>query len=98
MPGAPVAEAVLTELEGRIKSLVDGGYTPGLATILVGDDDASARYVGMKQAKARELGFTSPNAHLPADATQQQVVAAIREFNDDPSVDAILFQHPTPAQ
>jgi methylenetetrahydrofolate dehydrogenase (NADP+)/methenyltetrahydrofolate cyclohydrolase len=98
MPGAPVAEAVLTELEGRIKSLVDGGYTPGLATILVGDDDASARYVGMKQAKARELGFTSPNAHLPADATQQQVVAAIREFNDDPSVDAILFQHPTPPQ
>jgi methylenetetrahydrofolate dehydrogenase (NADP+)/methenyltetrahydrofolate cyclohydrolase len=98
MPGAPVADAVLTELEGRVKSLVDGGYRPGLATILVGDDDASARYVGMKQAKALELGFTSPHVHLPADATQADVVGAMRELNGDASVDAILFQHPTPPQ
>ncbi len=98
MPGAPVADAVLSELEGRVKSLIDGGYRPGLATILVGDDDASARYVGMKQRKAQELGFTAPHAHLPHDATQEQLLAAIRAFNDDPSVDAILMQHPTPPQ
>src|SRR6478609_6329401 len=98
MPGAPMADAVLTELEGRVKSLVDVGYRPGLATILVGDDDASARYVGMKQAKAVELGFTSPHVHLPADATQADVVGAIRALNSDSSVDAILFQHPTPPQ
>src|SRR3954468_12671797 len=98
MPGAPMADALLTELEGRVKSLVDSGSTPGLATILVGDDDASARYVAMKQAKAVELGFASPHAHLGADATQDEVVGTIREFNDDPSIDAILFQHPTPPQ
>jgi methylenetetrahydrofolate dehydrogenase (NADP+)/methenyltetrahydrofolate cyclohydrolase len=98
MPGGPVADAALTEIEGRVKSLIDRGHTPGLATILVGDDDASARYVAMKQAKAIELGFTSPHAHLPADATQADVVQTIRGFNDEPSVDAILFQHPTPPQ
>ncbi len=98
MPGAPVAEAVLADLAPRIKMLIDAGQTPGLATILVGDDDASARYVGMKQAKAIELGFTAPHAHLPADATQADVVAAIRRANDDPTVHAILLQHPTPPQ
>src|SRR3954467_3828027 len=98
MPGAPMADAVLTELEGRVKSLVDTGYRPGLATILVGDDDASARYVGMKQAKAVELGFPSPPANLPARAPKADVGGAIRELNTDPSVDAILFQHPTPPQ
>ena len=41
MPGAPMADALLTELEGRVKSLVDTGYRPGLATVLVGDDDAT---------------------------------------------------------
>jgi methylenetetrahydrofolate dehydrogenase (NADP+)/methenyltetrahydrofolate cyclohydrolase len=98
MPGAPMADALLTELEGRVKSLVDTGYTPGLATVLVGDDDASARYVGMKQAKANELGFASPHVHLANDATQAQVIGALRELNEDRSVDAILFQHPTPPQ
>ncbi len=98
MPGAAMADALLTELEGRVKSLLDTGYRPGLATVLVGDDDASARYVGMKQRKALELGFTSPHVHLPADATQEQVVCAIRELNADAAVDAILFQHPTPPQ
>ncbi len=96
MPGAPVADAVFSDLERRVKALVEAGRQPGLATILVGDDDASARYVAMKQAKAIELGFAAPHAHLPVDATQADVVATIRAFNDDPTVDAILFQHPTP--
>ena len=73
------------------------GTDPGLATILVGDDAASAGYIRMKQEKAAELGFTSPHVHLPADATQADVVAAIRSFNDDPTVDGMLVQHPTPA-
>jgi methylenetetrahydrofolate dehydrogenase (NADP+)/methenyltetrahydrofolate cyclohydrolase len=52
----------------------------------------------MKQAKAEELGCTSPHVHLGDDATQADLVAAIRAFNDDPSVDAMLVQHPTPPQ
>jgi methylenetetrahydrofolate dehydrogenase (NADP+)/methenyltetrahydrofolate cyclohydrolase len=98
MPGAPVSEATFADLEPRIKRLVDLGHTPGLATILVGDDGASAGYIRMKQEKAAEVGMTSPHMHLPADAQQSDLVAAIRAFNDDPTVDAMLVQHPAPPQ
>jgi methylenetetrahydrofolate dehydrogenase (NADP+)/methenyltetrahydrofolate cyclohydrolase len=98
MPGAPVSEATFADLAPRIKQLVDRGHTPGLATILVGDDGASAGYIRMKQEKAAEVGMTSPHVHLPDDATQADLLAAIHAFNDDPSVDAMLVQHPTPKQ
>lgn len=98
MPGAPVADAVFADLAPRIEKLKAQGHTPGLGTLLVGDDDASARYVGMKQAKAVELGCTSPHVHLPADADQDAVIGAIRELNRDPTVDGILFQYPAPPQ
>ncbi len=98
MPGGPVADAVLGEVADRVSTLREKGVTPGLATILVGDDDASAGYVRMKQKKAEELGITSPHIHLPQDATQDDLVAAIIGFNVDPSVHAMLVQHPTPPQ
>ena len=98
LPGAPVAEAVFADLAPRIAALKTAGVTPGLGTILVGDDSASAGYVGMKMAKATELGLASPHAHLPQDATTQDVVDVIRRFNDDPAVTAMIFQHPTPPQ
>jgi len=98
MPGAPVAEATFADLEPRIKRLVEHGVTPGLGTILVGDDGASAGYIRMKQEKAEAVGFTSPHVHLPEDATQADLLAAIRAFNDDPAVDAMLVQHPAPPQ
>lgn len=97
MPGAPVAEAVIDGLRPRIERLRSEGEPPTLATLLVGDDDASARYVGMKHAKAAELGCRSVEVHLPADASQAEVVAAVHRLNDDASVDAILFQYPPPA-
>ena len=98
LPGAPVAEAVLTDLRPRIARLVERGHRPGLGTILVGSDSASSGYVGMKMAQAAALGLTSPHVHLPDDASQADLVAAIRAMNDDPSVDAMLVQHPTPPQ
>ena len=98
MPGAPVSEAVFADLAPRIKQLADRGISPGLGTILVGDDGASAGYIRMKQEKASELGFGSPHVHLPQDATQADLVAAIRGFNEDPAVDAMLVQHPAPPQ
>jgi methylenetetrahydrofolate dehydrogenase (NADP+)/methenyltetrahydrofolate cyclohydrolase len=98
MPGGPVADAVFADLGPRIAKLKAQGHTPGLGTLLVGEDDASARYVGMKQAKAVELGCTSPHIHLPDDADQDAVVGAIRELNRDPTVDGILFQYPAPPQ
>ncbi|HEY5011089.1 MAG TPA: tetrahydrofolate dehydrogenase/cyclohydrolase catalytic domain-containing protein [Acidimicrobiia bacterium] len=98
MPGAPVADATFAGLAPRIAAIIASGHRPGLATILVGDDGASAGYIRMKQEKAEAVGFTSPHEHLPATATQADLVAAIRRFNDDPTVDAMLVQHPTPPQ
>ncbi|HRW36570.1 MAG TPA: tetrahydrofolate dehydrogenase/cyclohydrolase catalytic domain-containing protein [Aquihabitans sp.] len=98
MPGGPVADAVIASLEPRIAALVAAGHTPGLGTILVGDDSASAGYIRMKMEKAASLGFTSPHVHLGQEATQADVLAAIRQMNEADDVDAVLLQHPTPPQ
>jgi methylenetetrahydrofolate dehydrogenase (NADP+)/methenyltetrahydrofolate cyclohydrolase len=98
MPGAPVADAVFADLEPRIEKLRENGHTPGLATVLIGDDDASARYVGMKMRKAQELGCNSPHVHLPQDTTTADVIVAVRALNEDNAVDAMLVQHPAPPQ
>lgn len=92
-----MADAVFADLAPRIDKLREAGHPPGLGTILVGDDAPSARYIGMKQQKAVELGF-NPGHHvqLPAESTQADVVAAIRAFNGAPDVDAILLQYPIP--
>jgi methylenetetrahydrofolate dehydrogenase (NADP+)/methenyltetrahydrofolate cyclohydrolase len=96
MPGGPVADAVFADLKPRIDALIEADHTPGLATILVGDDPASAGYIRMKMEKAAELGMTSPHLHLPADASQEELVTAINLFSDDPAVDGMLIQHPIP--
>jgi len=98
MPGKPVADAVFADLIPRIERLRAAGHNPGLATILIGSDSASAGYIRMKQAKAAELGMASPHVHLPDDATQAEAIAAIERFNEDPAVDAMLVQHPVPPQ
>ncbi|MFE6969339.1 bifunctional 5,10-methylenetetrahydrofolate dehydrogenase/5,10-methenyltetrahydrofolate cyclohydrolase [Isoptericola sp. NPDC057653] len=98
LPGKPVADAVFADLAPRIDALVAAGHRPGLGTILVGDDSASAGYIRMKMDKATELGFTSPHIHLPQDATQADVLAAVREMNDAEDVDSVLIQNPTPPQ
>ena len=98
MPGAPVADAVFADLGPRIDALVEAGHTPGLGTILVGGDSASAGYIRMKMEKAESLGFTSPHIHLGDDASQADVLAAVQEMNDADDVDAVLIQHPTPPQ
>jgi methylenetetrahydrofolate dehydrogenase (NADP+)/methenyltetrahydrofolate cyclohydrolase len=89
---------VFADLAPRVDALLATGHRPGLGTILVGGDDASARYVGMKMRKAEELGWTSPHIHLPQDCTQADVVAAVKEMNDARDVDAMLFQYPAPPQ
>ena len=87
---------MLADVAARSEKLRENGVTPSLATMLVGDDDASAGYIRMKQAKATELGFDSPHTHLPGDATQEQVEDAIRAYSDDPGVHGILLQYPIP--
>ncbi|WP_084961565.1 bifunctional 5,10-methylenetetrahydrofolate dehydrogenase/5,10-methenyltetrahydrofolate cyclohydrolase [Thermoactinospora rubra] len=96
LPGGPVAEQVLSDVADRVAALRAAGVVPSLATILVGDDDASAGYIRIKQRKAAELGFESPHTHLPGDATQEDLHAAIAAYNDDPAVHGLLIQYPVP--
>lgn len=98
MSGIPVREAVLEDVRGRIKVLTDAGRPPHLATLLVGDNPDSASYIRMKRQLCAELGITSTHEELPQHAAQDDVEAIIRRFNDDPSIDAVLFQHPAPPQ
>ncbi|GAA0456479.1 bifunctional protein FolD [Paractinoplanes deccanensis] len=96
LPGKPVAEAVLADVAERVTRLRERGVTPSLATILVGDDDASAGYIRIKQKQAAELGFESPHVHLGSDATQKDLEAVIADFNADPGVHGVLIQYPIP--
>jgi methylenetetrahydrofolate dehydrogenase (NADP+) / methenyltetrahydrofolate cyclohydrolase len=72
--------------------------TPGLATVLVGDDPASEVYVRGKNKTAEALGFKSVHVHLPADASEAEVLRHVRALNDDKSVHGILVQLPLPGQ
>lgn len=98
MAGGPVADAVFAELVPRIDALRAAGRTPGLATVLIGDDGPSARYVGMKMRKAEELGCASPHVHLPADCTTAQAIETVQRLNEDSAVHAMLVQYPAPPQ
>ncbi|MEJ3746181.1 bifunctional 5,10-methylenetetrahydrofolate dehydrogenase/5,10-methenyltetrahydrofolate cyclohydrolase [Actinomycetes bacterium KLBMP 9797] len=97
LPGGPVAEAVLAETAAAVERLRGRGVTPSLATVLVGDDDASAGYIRIKQRQAAALGFASPHAHLPATTSQAELHRVIAGFNADPDVHGLLVQYPIPA-
>ncbi len=72
------------------------GYTPGLATVLVGEDPASATYVRSKQKMCESLGIRSSGHHLPADASQADVQALVTGLNANPEINGILVQLPLP--
>ena len=97
LAGQPVAEAVLAEVAERVEELASTGVKPGLGTILVGDDAASAGYVRKKHETCEEVGVASFHEQVPADAGQQALLAAVDRFNDDPEVDAYIIQHPVPS-
>lgn len=96
LDGEAVAARIKDELRGRVQRLRDAGVVPGLGTLLVGDDPASANYVAMKIRDSGELGIESFHEHLPAGATAADVAAVIDRWNADPAVDAYLLQYPFP--
>jgi methylenetetrahydrofolate dehydrogenase (NADP+)/methenyltetrahydrofolate cyclohydrolase len=73
------------------------GVQPCLATVLVGDDPASVTYVRMKQNRSAKAGIRSRRLALPATTTTEELVAAVTELSQDPTVHGILLQHPVPA-
>jgi len=94
---AAQSEADLSVRVEAIKTR-SGGRTPILATILVGDDPASATYVKMKGNACKRVGMESLAIELPAATTTEQLLAKIHELNNDPNVHGILLQHPVPHQ
>jgi methylenetetrahydrofolate dehydrogenase (NADP+)/methenyltetrahydrofolate cyclohydrolase len=96
LDGERLAAQVRADVARRVEQLVARGVRPGLGTVLVGDDPASARYVSMKMADSAEVGIASVHEHLPASATQQDVEAVVARFNADPGVHAYIVQLPLP--
>lgn len=96
LAGDPVFEQVKVDLRQRIAKLAENGVTPGLGTVIVGDDPGSAMYVRMKHQNCAELGIASVHEQLPADATQADVDAVVDRMNADPAVHAYLMQYPFP--
>jgi methylenetetrahydrofolate dehydrogenase (NADP+) / methenyltetrahydrofolate cyclohydrolase len=97
LDGAALAGRIRADLAGRVATLMAAGVRPGLGTILVGDDPASATYVALKHRDCAEIGIASFGEHLPATATQDDLSQVIRRFNANPNVDAFLVQLPLPS-
>ncbi len=95
--GKKIALEIRKDLEARVQKLATRGIIPGLAVLLVGDDPASVSYVSAKEKACEELGMRSIERRLPADASEESVLAQVRKFNDDPMVHGILVQLPLPA-
>ena len=96
LAGAPVAESILEGVRRRVAALEDRGITPGLGTILVGDDEASAGYVRKKHETCESVGIESHNIEIPQSGGQSSLIAAVEEFNNNPAVDAFIIQSPVP--
>lgn len=94
--GKAVAAAVLEEVGKETAELKAKGVTPGLAVVLVGDDPASAVYVGSKVRACAKLGLHSKKIVLPAETSQAQLLAVVEELNHDHSIHGILVQSPPP--
>jgi methylenetetrahydrofolate dehydrogenase (NADP+)/methenyltetrahydrofolate cyclohydrolase len=94
--GRTIAEKVYAELRGEIAELKENGRTPGLAVVLVGDNPASRAYVRSKDKMCRDLGLHSVKLELPADTTQEDLLARVQDLNRDPSIHGILVQSPPP--
>jgi len=95
--GKAVAAAVREQLAGEVSEYVaQHGAPPGLATVLVGDDPASAVYVGSKQRACEAIGMRSFGIRLTGDTPEQNLIAAIERLNLDPAVHGIIVQLPLP--
>ena len=94
--GGPLASRVLTEVAERVAALEARGVTPGLSVVLVGDDPASAVYVGSKERTCVELGMRGETIRVPATIAQEELIGIVDRLNADSNVHGILVQMPLP--
>jgi methylenetetrahydrofolate dehydrogenase (NADP+)/methenyltetrahydrofolate cyclohydrolase len=98
LDGKAFLELTIEQLRTRVAALVDRGITPGLGTILVGDDPNSQAYVRGKHEACAQAGISSHHRELPATTSQTHLHAEIHTFNEDPAVDGFIVQLPLPAE
>jgi methylenetetrahydrofolate dehydrogenase (NADP+)/methenyltetrahydrofolate cyclohydrolase len=96
--GKAIAAQVRAEVAERVTRLKAVGVTPGLAFVLVGDDEPSKIYVGGKAKACAEVGMYSVRQDLPADISQEDLLAEVRRLNDDPAIHGMIVQLPVPKQ
>jgi methylenetetrahydrofolate dehydrogenase (NADP+) / methenyltetrahydrofolate cyclohydrolase len=96
LDGKAVARSIREDLTERVAALTAAGYTPGLGTVLVGDDPGSRSYVAGKHRDCAQVGIVSIRRDLPSDASQQQVEDVVAELNEDPACTGYIVQLPLP--
>ena len=96
LDGTLYRNEIFEELQRDVATLKEYGIVPGLATVLVGDDPASHAYVNMKHRDCESIGVRSIRKDLPADVTQEQLLAVIDELNADPECTGYIVQLPLP--
>ena len=97
LDGRAISAAIRSEVAERVRALVDRGMTPGLAAVLVGDDQASRIYVGAKHKACSDVGIRSEQVDMPAYVTEGELLATLRRLNRDPDIHGIIVQLPIPA-
>ena len=96
--GKALAARIQDELKTRVEACTEHGHRPGLAVVLVGEDPASQVYVRGKINDCAQCGIESRSINLPADTTQDALLAEVKKLADDSAVHGILVQLPLPAQ
>ncbi|MYT33255.1 MULTISPECIES: bifunctional methylenetetrahydrofolate dehydrogenase/methenyltetrahydrofolate cyclohydrolase [unclassified Streptomyces] len=96
LDGKATAAAIKSELTARVEALKAKGVTPGLGTLLVGDDPGSRWYVNGKHRDCAQVGIASIQRELPETATQEEIEAVVRELNEDPACTGYIVQLPLP--
>lgn len=94
--GKAIAEKIRAQIKREVEELKGKGITPGLVTILVGENPASVSYVTAKQRTAHELGFYSVQENLPENVAEEELLKMIAKYNEDPKIHGILVQLPLP--
>jgi methylenetetrahydrofolate dehydrogenase (NADP+)/methenyltetrahydrofolate cyclohydrolase len=96
LDGRAIAAQIRAEVAERVMALVDRGVQPGLAAVLVGDDEASRIYLGSKHKACADVGMRSEQVDLPSFVTEGELLATIRRLNRDPEIHGIIVQVPVP--
>ena len=94
--GKAIAETIRHEVTADVAALTARGVVPGLTVVLVGDDSASATYVGAKEKASKAAGMQGETIRMPASTTQAELLLVVERLNADPSVHGILVQMPLP--